>query len=169
MDKDIIEIQYKYSEIEAINATREITKSVSFLVRIFPYMGYIMLGLFISMWILSKEFPSDLFLLIFGIVLSCYPLIVLYQAKRNFKKNPSANTTVKYIIDDSTIEIQTEGSEGKYSWEKIFRVEKRKKGMLIFPQSRIAHWIPSSVLNAESISFLEKIIFDKGIKYKKIS
>ena len=102
-----------------------------------------------------------------GLILSLVPFLITYGARRNFRKNPSANTIIKYLIDKDTIEIKAEGSEGKYSWDKIFRVEIRKKGILIFPQSRIAHWIPISSISNEEIFRLEKIMNNRGIRCKR--
>ena len=73
---------------------------------------------------------------------------------------------MKYIISYTGIEILSEGFNGFYSWDKIYRVEKRKKGILIFPQPKIANWIPIKAISPEEIIFFKNIIEEKHIMYK---
>ena len=165
MKKKKIEIEYKFSEKEAIETTKELTKSTNKFVRIAPIIGIIFWGYIAIMWIVMKNYPANSFLpALLGLIFISIPLLTSIEAKKKFKKNPNANKKLKFMIDNEAIEIKTDGLEEKYTWENIYKVKKIKKGYLIFIQPRSAHWIPVSSMKKEDILIIEEIIRNNCIK-----
>jgi hypothetical protein len=166
MENNII-VEFIYSEKVALQASVEVSKSTNIMYTITPIIGFLSLVFLITTWIQLGIISSGGFMmLIFSFIIALKPFLVSLQVKSNFKKSPHANTIAKYIFHNEGIEVYTEGTSGKYDWNKIYKVTRNKKGMLIFPQPRLAHWIPSSEYD-NKVSQIEEILQSNNVKYIK--
>ena len=170
MQSNKLIIEYIFTEQVAVTGSIEVTKSVSPLFRYSYLIGLANLIIIFLLIYLGGKYTSNIIIpIIFSILFLIFPLLARLKAESNFKKNPNANSKIKYFFDNDSLEIEGEGTQGKYDWNKIIRVERKTSGMLFFPQTRIAHWIPISAMDEESLGILENILTNNQVKYKVIA
>ena len=62
---------------------------------------------------------------------------------------------------------ETEGAETKFMWDKLIEVEEAKSGFLLFPQPRLAHWIPKNAFrNDAELNGFRNLVRNNGIQLK---
>jgi hypothetical protein len=94
------------------------------------------------------------------------PLIVRHEARKRFRLNPSANKKVTWRFDDQNVENATDGATGVYAWRVLLNIKEVHDGFLIFPQPRLAHWVPKKAFLSEvEISTFRDLVRKSGVKY----
>ena len=165
---EIINLEYQYTETEAVRAAIAVTKSEFKFIAIMPWLGGILLSLVLILaFIQGKNIFDFSALLFFGALFVSIPALAVWSAKRNFRKNPSANKTIRWTISEQGLKNETEGAETRFMWDKLIKVEEGKSGFLLFPQPRLAHWIPkSSFRNDKEMNNFRNLVRNHGIKLK---
>ena len=103
---------------------------------------------------------------VLGLVFVAMPLITRWSARRRARKLPNLNNRVKWQITDTELQNSTEGAEARFVWDKIIKIHERKNGFLLFPQPRLAHWIPKHGFESHSdIEIFREIARSKSINY----
>jgi phosphotransferase system glucose/maltose/N-acetylglucosamine-specific IIC component len=141
--------QFQYSESEAFRAKQEVTKAVAPVVRFLPVFGILLLiSAGVSKIMLGiGEIPIGP--IVFGLILTLLPLITRFQTKKQFKLNPSANAIISWEISKDMLENKTPGSQTSFKWAMLVRIRQVRDGFLLFPQTRIAYWIPKHAFQSE--------------------
>ncbi|MBC2595824.1 YcxB family protein [Ruficoccus amylovorans] len=99
----------------------------------------------------GTEFDSGYFVLV-GILAwwVAVPWLVRMRIVANFKKSPAAGGTVKWAIDESALWNGVGNSEGRLSWQDLYRVEDVRAGFLIYTQPRYAVLLPAESFVTEA-------------------
>ena len=167
MNENKLEIEFNFSIEEAVIVGKELTKRSNRMVKYAPYIGFAFLGYLGYYWIISGHYPASNYIpLIFGLLLISIPLLTIFATKKNFKKNPLANKKYQYKFDNNNIEVKIGSIESKLNWNNIIKVEKVKKGYLMFTQPRSAYWIPKSSMSRSSELLFEEFIKNNKVKFK---
>jgi len=94
------------------------------------------------------------------------PLLVRCGARKRFRQNPSANKKIVWRFDQRKLENSTDGSSGVYEWRSLIEIKEVSDGFLIFPQPRLAHWVPKKGFSSEiDISGFRDLVRGSGVKY----
>ncbi len=94
------------------------------------------------------------------------PLLVRWDVRKRFRQNPNANRKIVWRFDEEKVEDSTDGASGVRIWKKFIEIREVHDGFLIFPQPRIAHWIPKSAFYSEAnLSGFRDLIRSSGVKY----
>ncbi len=163
-----INVEFLYTETEAVRSVLELTLSVNKGIVTLSWIG----GLFIAAtFVFSFTGDQNIFdhttLLVLGVFLLSTRWLAHWTARRDFRKNPTANKTIRWQIDDEWLKNETDGAEAKFTWENLLRVEERKPGFLVFPQPRLAHWIPKSAFkDGRDLDVFRKMVQKHGIELK---
>lgn len=165
---ETINLEFQYTETEAVRAVIAITKSAAKFIVIMPWLGGILLAMTLILALTQGKNVLDFSaLLFFGAVFVSIPALTVWSAKRNFRKNPSANKTIRWTISEQGLKNETEGAEIRFMWDKLIKVEESKSGFLLFPQPRLAHWIPkNSFRNDTEMNNFRNLARNHGIKLK---
>ena len=165
---ETINLEFKYTEAEAVRAVVELTKSTNKSLSIMPWIGgFLIVMTLVSAFTHGKNFLTFGLLLFFGILFISIPLLTIWTAKRDFKKNPSANKTIRWQINETWLRNETEGTEAKFIWGNLIKVVERKSGFLLFPQQRLAHWIPKGAFRTDKeMDEFRNLVRKHGIKFK---
>ncbi len=163
-----ITIEYKYTLEEAVRAGVEVTASVIKYIRILPYFGGLMIFSAVYTYLMYQLPPNSIvLLLVLGTLFASMPLITRLTARQRARKLPSLNNLVTWRVTEAELITSTEGAEGRFVWDKVMKVHERKLGFLLFPQPRLAHWIPKrGFQNEEGIRLFRELVKAKGIEFK---
>lgn len=166
MDK--ILINYEFTEAEAVKSIIEITRATAGFSRFLPWFGAAMLAAFTFSLAYEHRFRSEtLFPLILGILMVSLPLLIRFAAKRNFEKSPLRGKPIHWEITREQLRNQTAESEAVFNWNMLSEARETKDGFLLFPQPRIAHWLPKHGFQSEDdVSRLRCLIRESRIKFK---
>jgi len=173
-----IQAQFKYTEAEAIRASVRVTNASSPFVRFIPWLGgfalfNLVMGLLITSFYPFKVKPSNdfhtinVFPIFVAVFMALWPLYIRYHAKRGFKKSPDANKIIMWTFSQSLIEHRMTNSLSSFAWNRLNLVRCFKDGFLLYPQPRLAFWIPKHAFtsNANLREFLS-LVERSGVKYK---
>jgi hypothetical protein len=146
-----VSVEYQYTLTEAVAAAVEATKCVNKSAAFLPWLGAALL-LLCPAAVTEFGLPASslTFPVVFGVFLAAMPLTVRWSAKRRARHLPSLNNRLKWEITDSELRTSAEGSDARFVWDKIIKVQERKNGFLLFPQPRLAHWIPKHGFQSEA-------------------
>lgn len=164
---DDITIEYRYSLEEAVRASVEVTHALSLPHRLFPWMSAFMIVACAVGVATAQVAVADLiFPLIFGVVGLAMPTITRWAAKRRAKKIQSLGAMIRWQISESELINSMEGSETRFAWDQLIKVQERKDGFLLFPHPRIAYWLPKSAFsNLTEITRLREMIEKQPIPF----
>jgi len=108
----------------------------------------------------SKSVAPSLLLRLFA------RLLVRSESRMRFRQNPNANKKIVWRFDEQKIEDSTDGASSVRVWKNLIEIKEVSDGFLIFPQERIAHWVPKKAFSSETdISSLRDLIRKSGVKY----
>lgn len=165
-----VTVEYRFTRDDAVAASVEVTKCVLRSYYVMPWFGIVML-LFSGMALASgRQSLSDLYMaFMLGMVFALMPFVVRWSAWRNARRLPGLDNLIKWDITESDLRQASDGAEARFSWDKIIKICERKHGFLLFPQPRIAHWLPKHGFQSESaIEAFREIARSKPIPYKGI-
>jgi hypothetical protein len=164
-----ISLEYRYTLDEAVRAAVEVTRSVIWFSRVMPWLGAVLLVVCaVSVVAFHKPISDLTATIVFGGIFAAMPLITRWSAKRRARELPSLNNLIKWEINDSELRTSTEGAEARFVWDKIIKVHENRNGFLLFPQPRLAHWIPKRAFQGESdIELFREIVKSKPIIARK--
>jgi hypothetical protein len=92
--------------------------------------------------------------------------LVRNESRKRFMQNPIANKKIVWRFDEEKAEDSTDGASSVRVWKNLFEIKEVRDGFLIFPQARIAHWVPKKAFSSEAdISSLRSLIRNSGVKY----
>jgi hypothetical protein len=107
-----------------------------------------------SMWG-SLWFPA-LFLILL-------PAMVYVNAMRGFKNNRRLSEQIAYAFTESDLNITGESFTATMSWDKIYKVTKTKRWLLIWHSKNSANIIPLKDIWDGDILYLKEILLKKGV------
>ena len=118
--------------------------------------------------IIAVIFPSIVsdkpgFIVFPAIFLVLLPFFVFLQAKRNFKTNRRLSEQIEYSFTDDNLIITGESFNGTMTWDKIFKVTKTKRWILIWQSSNSANIIPLKDVWDGDINYLKEILDKRGV------
>ena len=118
--------------------------------------------------IIAVIFPSIVsdkpgFIVFPAIFLALLPFFVFLQAKRNFKTNRRLSEQIEYSFTDDNLIITGESFNGTMTWDKIFKVTKTKRWILIWQSSNSANIIPLKDIWDGDINYLKEILDRRGV------
>ena len=145
-----IYLEFEYTEAEAVRSVVELTRCANKSIVMLPWIGGLVIVMTLVFALTGGENLFDFSaLLLFGLLLASTPLLTLWTAKRDFRKNPGANKAIRWEINDEWLRNETIGTEARFVWEKLIKVVERKSGFLLFPQRRLAYWIPKRAFRGD--------------------
>jgi hypothetical protein len=165
---ETIKLELQSTKAEAVRAVIEVTKSAFKFIAIIPWLGGFLIAMTLIISLMQRKNVLDFFaLLFFGVLFVSIPALTVWSAKKNFRKNPNANKTIRWTFRAKWLVNETEGAETRFMWEKLIKIEERKSGFLLFPQLRLAHWIPkNSFRNNTEIHRFRNLVRNHGITLK---
>jgi hypothetical protein len=94
------------------------------------------------------------------------PLLAPREARRRFRGNPNANQKIVWRFDEEKVEDSMEGASSVRVWSKFIEVKEVRDGFLLFPQPRLAHWLPKHAFASEAdVSGFRDLVRANGIKF----
>lgn len=163
-----ITFQYVYTVGEAIRAAREATLATSPSVRFTPYWGAFVLVMALAGYaLLPRQSEVALFLILPGTFLLAFPLIMRFAVKRNFAKTPGRDKTITWTIGPTRLTNSTSNATSTFDWCTLTVVRERKEGFLLYPQPRLAHWIPKSAFaSADDLTRFRTLVHRSNVPFE---
>lgn len=163
---EIINLEYQYTEAEAIRFRRAGAKTLKY-IPLLPLAGALLLLIVILFFMQGRDDFNYSFALAGGFFLVLFPVFLDWSAKKYFRKNPDANKTRRWTIDEQGLKYETEGFEARFVWDRLIRVEETRLGFLLFLQLQAAYWIPkSSFRNDVDMKNFRNLVESHGFKLK---
>lgn len=163
----MLTIEFLFTEETAIDSTVEVTKAVSPSSRMLPALG--LFFVLMAFWLMqqSAAFSVGFGPLIVGSLMLSAPLITRFVIIRRAKSFPSIGQTIKWTFDDEKLVSETVGERSEFVWNKLIRVRESKKGFLLFPQPRLAYWIPRTAFKSQvEIDMFKEFVKNHSIPLK---
>jgi hypothetical protein len=91
-------------------------------------------------------------------------IVFRYSFKRAYQKNYKAGENIEYNFTDSHLLITGESFNSEVTWNKIYKVTKTKKWLLVWHISQIANAIPLRLLSSEDLTQLKDILQKNNTK-----
>jgi hypothetical protein len=111
--------------------------------------------------IVEASMPESLlFPVLFLLVL---PLMTYFQAKRNLKTNKRVSEQIEYVFDDKDLIVTGESFNSIMTWDKIFKVTKTKRWILVWQSKNNANLIPLKDIWDGDILNLKEILSRRGV------
>jgi hypothetical protein len=111
--------------------------------------------------VVKASFPDSLlFPVIFLLLL---PLMIYVQAKRNFKNNRRVSEQIEYVFEDKNLIIAGESFNSTMTWDKILKVTKTKRWLLVWQTKNMANLIPLKDIWDGDILNLKEILGKRGV------
>jgi hypothetical protein len=106
------------------------------------------------------------FALFLGFLMLSLPLLIRWEAKKRFKKTPAAGNIISWTFTELDIENKTVGAQSRFEWSRLILIKQVKYGFLLYPQPKVAHWIPKHAFKstADRKGFMA-LIKNSGVKY----
>jgi hypothetical protein len=98
------------------------------------------------------------------IILTVFPLITYFTAKKNFAANTRSGEMVEYIFGDNDLVMHGESFNSQLSWEKIYKVTQTKNWILIWQNKQFANLIPRRDIWEGQIEELKEILINHKVK-----
>jgi hypothetical protein len=160
-----IQASYRYTEAVALRANQAITRALFPWYRFLPAIGAIMtLGLAFE-WFFKHVAPWDgINPLLMGPFFCLLPFYTKRHLRRQFRGNPNANLEVTWDISAERLINSTRGSHSAFEWSKLVRISEARDGFLLFPQARLAFWIPKAAfLSDEEVEEFRRLVRDNRL------
>jgi hypothetical protein len=84
-------------------------------------------------------------------------LLLNFSLAKAYKNNPRVNENIEYQFDDAVIIIKGETFKTELNWDKLYKLTKTKKWLLIWHNNQIANAIPINKVPVEALSDLKRI------------
>ena len=126
--------------------------------------AFMILDIFISILfpeVIKASMPDSL--LFPAIFLILLPLMVYLQAKRSFKNNRRLSEQIEYVFNDNNLNITGESFNTTMTWEKIPKVTKTKRWILIWQTKNLANLIPLKDIWDGDVLNLKEILVRCGV------
>jgi hypothetical protein len=100
--------------------------------------------------------PAWLFLLLCAIYALALTLALQYWGiRKSLLSNPSANQAQNYQISEEGIRNYGLGVDVTLGWDKIIKIKKNKKFLLLFISKSVAYFIPVGLVSEREIKEIE--------------
>lgn len=103
-------------------------------------------------------------LVLYFVLIVCWIGIIWWVARRNYRTNKRIQEDLLYNIDSDKLAISGESFKVELSWNKVHRIIKTKKWILIFQSRQSANLIELNSCNEEVIKALKEICSANNIK-----
>ncbi|WP_265596388.1 YcxB family protein [Verrucomicrobium sp. BvORR106] len=163
----MLTIEFLFTKQMAVDSTVEVTKAVTSSRWMLPAIGFF--AVLTAIWMMYQEsrFSAGLGTLVFGLFMLSVPLLTRLLIMQRAKSFPAIGQTIQWTFDEEKLVSETVGARSEFVWSKLILVRETKKGFLLFPQPRLAHWIPRTAFkNQEEIGQLKTLVKDHNIPFK---
>ncbi len=163
-----IKLEYRYTEDVAVQASMEITRSLSKSYTIIPWLGAVLTVMAVVRFAITGDTSGYAVLPFFlGIFFMMVPRMGIRKIRRHFRMNPMANKPLTWHIDESGLRNETEGAETRFDWDNVVKAVERKAGFILFMQARLGYWLPKEAFQGEQqMEAFRGLIRDKGLSLK---
>jgi hypothetical protein len=166
-----IKIEFPYTETEALRSNRAVTANIGrglwFTMYVLPPLS--LCGFCYGSYLAltgQRTFSEVIFPLVLCVLFASVPLLVKLEIKRNFRKNPNAGKMIRWEFSAERLANSTEGASGNFEWRHLIEVKEVKHGFLLYPQPRLAHWIPKHAFpDGDVLAGFRDMIRQSGVKY----
>lgn len=92
------------------------------------------------------------------------------MVRHHFRKRPDRDVEICWTLDESSLDIQTPGTDYRAQWAQISKAFKAKEGFLIYPHDTLFFWLPFSAFeNEEQRNMAETILREKVKTFKMVT
>ncbi|WP_153798349.1 YcxB family protein [Foetidibacter luteolus] len=98
------------------------------------------------------------------LILAMPPLFTWYNSKKMLRSNKLVTKPYDYIIEADSFGISGELFNARFSWDKIYKVTKTKKWLLVWQHSQLAYGIPLRDTWDGEIAALKDILIANKVK-----
>jgi hypothetical protein len=144
-----VDVDYVYTSTEAVRSSLAITRASAPKSRFIPWLGAGLVGLALYLLFTDSEawrrawFPGG-----FGAIFLMQPLWMRWTIRRNFRKTPGANATIRWRINDETLEAHGPFGDTTFQWSALLKVQATRHGYLLFTQPYVAQWLPRAAFSS---------------------
>ncbi|MGE5107680.1 MAG: YcxB family protein [Sphingobacteriales bacterium] len=157
-----MDINTSLSEKEYINASLTIMLS-KITIRIFLGLNLLIIisNAFMNIITAKSILPGILSPVI---ILSAFLAITYFSLKRAYKNNPGIKENIAYQFQENNLVIKGESFSSELTWNKIKKVTKSKKWLLIWQTNQIANAIQRNSVTEEDMNSLKEILLKHNVK-----
>ena len=98
------------------------------------------------------------------IIMAQFPLITYFAAKKNFNAKNRLRELILYEFRQHQFAMTGESFSQEVSWEKIFKVTKSKKWLLVWQSRNLANGIPLELFQEEELASLKSLLLANNIR-----
>jgi hypothetical protein len=118
----------------------------------------------------ARDWSHGLPLLVFGVA---FPLIarpaIFRQFRRTIRRAPSYGSEITYTFDPEQIMISGEGFHSTFTWKKLYSATVSEKGVLLYTQKILFHWVPVTGFAAPSdIATVSSYLDQNGVRTRNV-
>jgi hypothetical protein len=163
-------IEYQISEDDYVSACKlgmhKRTKSTIISMYVLPACGVFLVTCCLIEAIIRHHFLTVIAPLIWGLLLSCIPLVWIYQFRKAYRKTPLLQVPRTLEIDDSSLHFTTSDSESRSPWQFFLSFSENDRTFILFQQgNQIFFPIPKRELTPTQITQL-RALFEAHIPSK---
>jgi hypothetical protein len=154
-------IKTKLTEKDYINASIAILFARSYTRNLLSIVGVIILINIISGIVRTGLVMANLLppILIFAI----FPAVFYFSVKKGYSSNKRMNESIEYNFMQNDLIITGESFKTELSWNKVYKVAKSSKWLLIWQSRQIANAIPINSIAEEELTKLKIILTGKQV------
>ncbi len=120
----MIAARYTYTQQHAIEASRQLMRSVTPWLSLAPYIGLLMTAAMAYGWVVKANPPWKGFNpFLAGPLLCLVPWASRRQVRKVFRSSPEAGLEHVWRIDDTSLTFESKGSTSRFEWSKLVRVK----------------------------------------------
>jgi len=159
--------RYNYTEEEAVRSVREVTRAVVPIMHRLPWFGaLIFFGTLGYSLVIHRTLLDAVMPLVFGATFMALPWLTFRHVRKQFRQNPSRDKQITWIVTEDTLNNETDASKATFTWKMLIDARELPEGFLLFPQPRLAHWIPKHAFaSAEDLDAFRGLIQRSGVKH----
>ena len=155
-------IKTKLTEKEYLNASllivwSRMTVKVFSIVFLFIILSNIFSPLFQGSPLLPVLIPP---IIIFGVIY----FLFRFSLKRAYKNNNRVNESIEYDFNELSFKIKGESFTSELSWNKMYKVTKTKKWLLLWHNAQSANAILLNKISTEQLNYLKNILQKQNVK-----
>lgn len=111
---------------------------------------------FLNVTVLKTADPITLlFPLLF---LTVFSGSIYLGAKRTFKTDARVREMIRYVFEDAKLIIRGESFESVLSWDRVYKVTRSKRWLLIWQNNMLANAIAMANLDEQKLSYLRGVL-----------
>jgi hypothetical protein len=97
------------------------------------------------------------------IILGIFPAVFYFSIKRGYRNNKRMNESIEYNFMQNDLVVTGESFKSELSWNKVYKVAKTNKWLLIWQTRQIANAIPINNIAGDDLTKLKNILTDNQV------